>query len=88
MSVKTETGKDQKVRISRSTKGRKGKGVSIISGLALPAAELKSLAGELKKALGVGGTARAEVIEIQSDNRELILKELEKRGFRAKLAGS
>jgi translation initiation factor 1 len=66
---------DGKVRISRSTKGRKGKGVTLITGLAMPPDELKALAKELKQKCGTGGTVKQGVIEIQGDHQEL-LKEL------------
>uniref|UniRef100_I2PYG5 Translation initiation factor SUI1, putative, prokaryotic n=1 Tax=Desulfovibrio sp. U5L TaxID=596152 RepID=I2PYG5_9BACT len=75
------------VRISRETKGRKGKGVSVVTGLPLAPAALLALAGELRKRCGAGGTVRDGVVEIQGDHRELLAKELEKRGYRVKLAG-
>ena len=75
------------VRIGRETKGRGGKGVTLIRGLALDAAGLKALAQQLKKLCGTGGTVCDGVIEIQGDQRERLLKELERRGFQVKLAG-
>ncbi len=81
------TNKDGVIRVSRMTKGKKGKGVSVINGLSLSASELKDIAGNLKRKCGVGGTVKGDAIEIQSDNRELIVKELEKAGFKAKIAG-
>jgi len=75
------------IRIRRETKGRKGKGVSLICGLPLNEKELKALAKQLKQTCGTGGTIREGVIEIQGDQRELLKKELEKRGYRAKIAG-
>ncbi len=75
------------VRIGRETKGRKGAGVSIIRGVPLDSAGLKTLAGELKKRCGSGGTVRDGVIEIQGDHRDLLLAELAKRGWKVKLAG-
>ena len=75
------------VRIRRETKGRKGKGVTTISGIDLPEAEFKQLAKELKKLCGTGGSIKGDVIEIQGDNREKIKSTLEKRGFQVKLAG-
>ena len=80
-------GGDGRVRIERQTKGRKGKGVSLISGLALSDAELKTLAKELKQRCGCGGTVKDGVIEIQTDQRDLLLAELQKRGIEAKKAG-
>lgn len=75
------------VRIMRETKGRKGKGVTLITGLSLEAAELKKLAKRLKQLCGTGGSVKDFVIEIQGDQRELIKAELEKQGHTVKLAG-
>jgi len=82
----TPTG-DGVVRISRQTKGRKGKGVTLIEGVLLPAEELKTLAKQLKKNCGSGGTVKDGVIEIQGDYREQLLSTLLKLGYQAKLAG-
>ncbi len=78
---------DGNVRVGRETKGRKGAGVTVISGLPLAGEELKSLAKELKSRCGSGGTIKDGVIEIQGDHRDLLLEELSKRGFKPKRAG-
>ena len=78
---------DGVVRIKRETKGRKGKGVSLVTGVPLAGDELKALAKKLKQSCGVGGTVKDGVIEVQSDNREKIKAELEKAGYTVKLAG-
>lgn len=78
---------DGQVRIERQTKGRKGKGVSLISGLPLAEKDLKALAKELKQRCGCGGTVKNNIIEIQSDQRDLLISELQKRGYQAKKAG-
>jgi len=75
------------VRIRRETKGRKGKGVTTVSGLDLPEAQIKSLAKQLKQTCSTGGTVKACVIEIQGDHREKLKVELEKLGHNVKLAG-
>lgn len=75
------------VRIGRSTKGRKGKGVSVITGLPCNAIELASVAKQLKKKCGTGGTVKEGTIEIQGDHRDLLVKELAARGYRAKKSG-
>lgn len=75
------------VRISRQTKGRKGKGVTLINGLLLTEEELKALAKELKQHCGVGGAVKSGVIEIQGDQRDSLLAVLKDKGFNAKLAG-
>jgi translation initiation factor 1 len=78
---------DGVVRIHRETKGRKGKGVSIVSGLDLTEAELKIFAKQLKQKCSTGGTVKDGVIEIQGDHRATLKVELEKLGHNAKLAG-
>lgn len=78
---------DGVVRISRQTKGRKGSGVCLITGIDLGEAELKKLAKQLKKKCGSGGTVKTGVIEIQGDHREILVEALMKLGFKAKLSG-
>ncbi|QJQ96008.1 MULTISPECIES: translation initiation factor Sui1 [Halomonadaceae] len=75
------------VRIRREISGRKGKGVTTIEGIALPNAELKALAKELKKRCGTGGAVKEGVIEIQGDHRETLKTDLANRGYTVKLAG-
>ena len=75
------------VRVSRETKGRKGSGVSIITGLPLNDADLKKLAKQLKKTCGSGGTVKDRTIEIQGDHRDKLVAELQKLGYTAKKAG-
>ena len=75
------------VRIRRETKGRKGKGVTTISGFDLPEKELKELCSKLKKMCGTGGALKDRVIEIQGDNRDKIKATLEQLGHTVKLAG-
>lgn len=78
---------DGTVRIRRETSGRKGKGVTTLEGIPLPEAELKALAKALKKRCGTGGAVKEGVVEIQGDHRELLKDELERRGYRVRLAG-
>ncbi len=75
------------MRVGRETKGRGGKGVTVITGLRLSAAELETLAGELKRRCGCGGTVRDGVIEIQGEQRDTIVALLRARGFDAKRSG-
>lgn len=78
---------DGVVRVSRQTKGRKGKGVTIITGLSLHEDKLNELAKMLKRKCGSGGTVRDGVIEIQGEHRDTIVAELQKQGYTAKRAG-
>ncbi len=75
------------VRIRRETKGRKGKGVTTLTGFSMSESELKVLAKQLKQKCSTGGTVKDGMIEIQGDHREILKVELEKRGLTAKLAG-
>jgi len=68
------------VRIGRQTKGRKGSGVTVITGIPLPVGELKQLAQQLKKKCGCGGTLKDGVIEIQGDQRDFLLDLLQQQG--------
>ena len=78
---------DGVVRVGRETKGRKGKGVTVITGLPLAHDELARLATRLKKRCGSGGTVRDGLIEIQGDHRDLLVTELDGLGYRVKRAG-
>ena len=78
---------DGTIRVSRETQGRKGKGVTVISGLGLPPNELDALATELKKRCGSGGSVENGRIEIQGDHRDRLVEELIRRGWKAKRAG-
>ena len=75
------------VRIHKDSKGRKGKGVSVIKGLGLAPKELKALAQKLKKQCGCGGTVKDFDIEVQTDDRDKIKALLEKQNYTVKLAG-
>lgn len=75
------------VRIHKETKGRKGSGVSRITGIPLSDKELSSLAKTLKKKCGSGGTVKNGAIEIQGDHRELLADLLTNQGYKVKLAG-
>ena len=73
--------------VSRETKGRKGAGVTLISGLPLSDADLKTLAKRLKTSCGVGGSVKDGVIELQGDHRDKVLELLIQQGFAAKRRG-
>jgi translation initiation factor 1 len=75
------------VRVSRETKGRAGKGVTLVKGLPLDAAALVALAKQLKAACGSGGTVKDGVIEIQGDHIERVIELLKRDGRTVKRAG-
>lgn len=79
--------KDGVVKLTRQTKGRKGKGVIIIEGIVLPVDEFKKIAQIIKKKCGTGGAVKENSIEIQGDDREKVKSVLESLGYVCKLAG-
>lgn len=79
--------RDGIVRLMRETKGRKGKGVTVITGVPLDDEGLKKLAKSLKQQCGSGGSLKDGVIEIQGDHRDALEKELKGLGYTVKRAG-
>ena len=78
---------DGVVRVQRETKGRGGKSVTLVRGLALDAAALGALGKQLKAACGSGGTAKDGVIEVQGDHVVTVMAALVKLGYAVKRAG-
>ena len=75
------------VRVGRETKGRKGAGVTVVSGLSMTEAELRELLSGCKKRLGCGGTLRDGVLEFQGEHRDALVSHLASLGIGAKKAG-
>jgi len=75
------------LRMRWEVKGRKGKGVTAISGFGLEPSELKALASRLKRLCATGGAVKEGCIVIQGDHRTTLLDELRRQGFKVKLAG-
>ena len=78
---------DGTVRVSRETKGRAGKGVTLVKGVALDATALAALGKQLKAACGSGGTVKDGVIEVQGDHCERVIELLKAQGHTVKRAG-
>lgn len=78
---------DGVVRVSRETKGRGGKSVTLVKGLALDADALAVLGKQLRAACGAGGTVKDGVIEVQGDHCELVMEALRKHGHSPKRTG-
>jgi translation initiation factor 1 len=77
-----------RVEIRRTTAGRGGKTVTLVSGfvgIGLP--EKEDLAKRMQRACGCGGTVKDGNLEIQGDKREVVAKILEEAGFRPVMAG-
>jgi translation initiation factor 1 len=75
------------VRVGRVTKGCKGKGLTVITGIPLDDDSLAALAKQLKQKCGAGGTIKDGGIEIQGDHRDMLEEELKARGYKVKRAG-
>ena len=80
-SVKSE------ICLRREKKGRRGKTVTTLSGLPHSDQELNTLAADLKRYCGCGGSVKEGIIIIQGDHRQKIATWLEKRGYKTKLTG-
>jgi len=78
---------DGVVRVQRESKGRKGKTVTLVTGLSLTEEQMHSLLSDLKRLCGSGGALKDGVLEIQGDHRDNVLEELKKRGIKAKKVG-
>ncbi len=77
----------QTAGIRREKKGRGGKTVTVIVDLQLSPEDMKTLAKQLKKAVGAGGAVKDGTIEIQGDNREAVAAKLQKLGYKVKFVG-
>ncbi len=68
------------VRVRLETKGRRGKAVTVVTGIPLDSLDLADLGKKLKQKCGAGGTVKEGVIEIQGDHRAKVtaaLKDLD-----------
>ena len=72
------------MRVSLDTKGRAGKGVTVVRGLALDLAALTALGKQLKAACGSGGTVKDGMIEVQGDHCERVMAALKSQGYAVK----
>lgn len=78
---------DGVVRVALEKKSRGGKTVSVITGLVMNEEALKTLATDLKRRCGTGGTVKEGTIEIQGDHRDTLVAALLEKGIKAKKAG-
>ena len=76
------------VRVSRETKGRGGKAVTLVRGLVLDPVALAALGKQLKAACGSGGTVKDGVVEIQGEHRDRVVQALQAQGFVVKRTGA
>lgn len=75
------------VKVSRQTKGRGGKCVTVVTGVALDGEALNTLGKQLRSRCGAGGTVKDGMIEIQGDHCKLVLQALLHAGHAAKRSG-
>ncbi len=75
------------LKVGRETAGRRGKGVTTVFDLPFDEDGVRELAALLKQRCGTGGTVKAGRIEIQGDQRERIVAELERLGYKVKRVG-
>ena len=85
--TRLKTEQDGIIRIRREVKGRKGKTVTVIYGFQFDQVDLKSLAKQLKQQCGTGGSVKDDMIIIQGDHREKLMKLLKAQGHKVKLSG-
>jgi translation initiation factor 1 len=78
---------DGVVRVQLETKGRAGKGVTVVRGLEGSDAEIAALGKQLKTACGSGGTVKDGVVEVQGDHVVKVMTLLGARGFKVKRVG-
>jgi translation initiation factor 1 len=86
-TAKAKPAGDGNVKVSRESKGRGGKTVTLVKGLALDAMALALLGKQLRGACGSGGTVKDGVIEIQGDHCDLVMETLKKQGHNPKRTG-
>ncbi|MEO6410264.1 MAG: translation initiation factor Sui1 [Burkholderiaceae bacterium] len=72
-------------RVARETKGRGGKTVTLVRGLAIDADALTALGKQLRSACGAGGAVKDGVIEVQGDHRERVAAWLAERDFKVRI---
>ena len=86
-SARAVPAKDSVVRVSLDTKGRAGKGVTVVRGLALDTTALAFLGKQLRAACGSGGTVKDGSIEVQGDHCARVMSLLQDQGFAVKRSG-
>src|SRR4029077_5829890 len=75
------------LKVGRETAGRRGKGVTTVFDIPPDDDGVRELAALLKQRCGTGGTVKDGRIEIQGDQRERIVAELERLGYKGKRVG-
>ncbi|HSQ50027.1 MAG TPA: translation initiation factor, partial [Nitrospiraceae bacterium] len=77
-----------RVDLIRQTAHRGGKTVTVVTGFTgVGPTEIKTIAKNMQKACGAGGTVKEGRIEIQGDQREIVARILANAGFKPVFAG-
>lgn len=76
---------EQPARVRREK--RRGKHVTVVSGLDPVATDLPALVKKLKTRFAAGGTVSDGELELQGDHREAVVELLKSMGYPAKAAG-
>ena len=79
---------DGNVKVARQTKGRGGKCVTVVTGVAMDVMALAVLGKQLRAACGSGGTVKDGVIEVQGDHCDKVMEALQKQGLKPKRVGA
>jgi translation initiation factor 1 len=81
---KKHDGKGKTVHVSLDTQGRKGKVVTLVSGLQHNPSTMDEIARSLKQFCGTGGTVKEGKIELQGDQRVRAAGKLKEMNYRVK----
>ena len=87
MGSATAAPRDGFVRLSLDRKQRRGKAVTIVAGVPGDLAQLTSLAQQLRKLCGAGGSLKEGNIELQGDHRDKVEARLVALGYKIKRVG-
>jgi translation initiation factor 1 len=79
--------KDGFVRLSLDRKQRRGKAVTLVANVPGDLDQLTSLAQQLRKLCGAGGSLKEGVIELQGDHRDKVEARLQALGYKIKRVG-
>lgn len=75
------------VYVERERKGRRGKTVTVVTGLPVGPEKAQQILKRFKAMCGAGGTLKADTLEIQGDHRDRIVDALADLGYKVKARG-
>jgi len=77
----------QVLYVERDRKGRRGKTVTVLSGLQADPAAKAALLKALKALCGAGGALKGGNLEVQGDHRDALIAKLRAMGYQVKQKG-